>query len=37
MCQDKNEVINYYRYISIPGQVRVRLVRGDFHVFQDQT
>ena len=26
MCQDKNEVINYYRYINIPGQVRVRLV-----------
>ena len=26
MCQDKNEVISYYRYINIPGQVRVRLV-----------
>ena len=26
MCQDKNEVINYYRHINIPGQVRVRLV-----------
>ena len=26
MCQDKNEVINYYRYINIPGQVRARLV-----------
>ena len=29
MCQDKNEVINYYRLniiINIPGQVRVRLV-----------
>ena len=26
MCQDKNEVISYYRYIIIPGQVRVRLV-----------
>ena len=26
MCQDiKNEVINYYRYINIPSQVRVRL------------
>ena len=22
MCQDKNEVISYYRYIIIPGQVR---------------
>ena len=26
MCQDKNEVISYHRYIIIPGQVRVRLV-----------
>ena len=26
MCQDKNKVINYYRYINIPGQVRVRLM-----------
>ena len=26
MCRDKNEVISYYRYINIPGQVRVRLV-----------
>ena len=26
MCQDKNEVINYYRYINMPDQVRVRLV-----------
>ena len=26
MCQDKNEVINYYWYINIRGQVRVRLV-----------
>ena len=26
MYQDKNEVINHYRYINIPGQVRVRLV-----------
>ena len=26
MCQNKNEVINYYRYINIPGQGRVRLV-----------
>ena len=26
MCQDKNEVISYYRYIIMPGQVRVRLV-----------
>ena len=26
MCQDKNEVINYYRYIIILDQVRVRLV-----------
>ena len=26
MCQDKNEIISYYRYISIPGQVQVRLV-----------
>ena len=26
MCQDKNEVINYYRYINILGQVRVQLV-----------
>ena len=26
MCQDKNEVISYYWYIIIPGQVRVRLV-----------
>ena len=25
MCQDKNEVISYYRYIIIPGQVRVCL------------
>ena len=26
MFQDKNKVISYYRYINIPGQVRVRLV-----------
>ena len=26
MCQDRNEVISYYRYINIPGQVQVRLV-----------
>ena len=26
MCQGKNEVISYYRYINIPGQVPVRLV-----------
>ena len=26
ICQDKNEVISYYRYIIVPGQVRVRLV-----------
>ena len=26
MCQDKNEVISYYRYINIPGQARVRLL-----------
>ena len=26
MCQDKNEVIGCYRYVNIPGQVRVRLV-----------
>ena len=28
MCQNKNEVIssNHYRYINIPGRVRVRLL-----------
>ena len=26
MCQNKNEVINYYQYSNMPGQVRVRLV-----------
>ena len=25
MCQDKNEIISYYWYINIPGQVRVQL------------
>ena len=26
MCQEKNGIISYYRYMNIPGQVRVLLV-----------
>ena len=22
MCQDKNEVVDYYRYVNIPGSLR---------------
>ena len=27
---DKNEVISYYRYINIPGQVDISVITNDF-------